>query len=204
MVLTPSNSSRKIFYESTRPTQCTRKTSPFPQAGRETGIPLQGGQTAVLRGQLLLLPCTHSQLICLEQQLKPTANPAHKIPPHSCHSLLLGTLLPLTLASCYSPWLPLKSLFICLIANEQNTTAYFLHCLKIFHGDVSCRDSFLQHMTKFSWRLAQKGSRLRQSLVERKSFARTGPWQGDMRAFPTVTLQSTQVFVEGGSQHWPL
>lgn len=125
----------------------------------------------MVKGQLLLLPCTHSQLICLEQQLKPTANPAHKIPPHSCHSLLLGTLLPLTLASCYSPWLPLKSLFICLIANEQNTTAYFLHCLKIFHGVVSCRDSFLQHMTKFSWRLAQKGSRLRQSLAERKSFA---------------------------------
>lgn len=86
----------------------------------------------MVRGQLLLLPCTHSQLICLEQQLKPTANPAHKIPPHSCHSLLLGTLLLLTLASCYSPWLPLKSLFICLIANEQNITAYFLHCLKIF------------------------------------------------------------------------
>lgn len=116
-------------------------------------------------------PLHSLQLMCLEQQLKPPANPAYKIPPHSCHSLLLGTLLPLTLASCYSPWLPLKSLFICLKANEQNTTAYFLHCLKIFHGDVSCRDSFLQHMTKFSWRLAQKGSRLRQNLAERKSFA---------------------------------
>lgn len=144
---------------------------PFPQAGRETGIPLQGGQTAVVRGQLLLLPCIHSRLICLDQQLKPTANPAHKIPLHSCHSPLVGMLVPLTLASCYSPWLPLKSLFVCLIANEQNTTAYFLLCLKIFHGDVSCRDSFLQHMTKVSWLLAQKGSCLRQSPAERKSLA---------------------------------
>lgn len=120
-----------------------------------------GGQTAVARGQLLLLPHIRSQLICLDQQLKPTANPAHKIPQHSCHSPLVGILVPLTLASCYSPWLPLKSLFVCLIANEQNTTAYFLLCLKIFHGDVSCGDSFLQHMTKVSWLLAQKGSRFK-------------------------------------------
>lgn len=180
------------------------KTSPFPQAGRESGIPLQGGQTAVERGQLLLLPCTHSQLICLEQQLKPRANPAHKVPPHSCHSLLLGTLLPLTLASCYSPWLPLKSLFICLKANEQNTTAYFLHCLKIFHGDVSCRDSFLQHMTKFSWRLAQKGSRLRQNLAERKGFAQNWAMERGRESFSNSHVAEHTGICGGGSQHWPL
>lgn len=88
---------------------CLTEKVPLPQAGREAGIHLLGGQTAVAVGQLLLLPHIHFQLICPKQQLKPAANPAHKIPLHSCHSPLVGMLVPLTLASCYSPWLPLKS-----------------------------------------------------------------------------------------------
>lgn len=88
---------------------CLVEKVPLPQAGREAGIHLLGGQTAVAGGQLLLLPHIHFQLICPKQQLKPAANPAHKIPLHSCHSPLVGMLVPLTLASCYSPWLPLKS-----------------------------------------------------------------------------------------------
>lgn len=84
-------------------------------------------------------PCFRSQLIHLNQQLKPAANPARRVTLPSCRSPEVGTLVPSTLASCYSPWLPLKSLFVCPRANDQSTTAYFLLCLKIFHGDVSCQ-----------------------------------------------------------------
>lgn len=60
----------------------------------------------------LAAPYFRSQLIHLEQQLKPAANPARRVALPSCQSPEVGTLVPLTLASCYSPWLPLKSLFV--------------------------------------------------------------------------------------------
>jgi len=125
----------------------------------------------VARGQLLLLPCVHSQLVCLDQQLKPRANPAHKIPLHSCHSPVMGMLVPLTLASCYSPWLPLKSLFVCLIANEQNTTAYFLLCLKIFSWGCFLQRFFSPAHDK--GQLAARSERFTSEAdpTERKSFA---------------------------------
>lgn len=95
----------------------------------------------------------------------------------------------------------MKSLFVCLIANEQNTTAYFLPRFKIFHGDVSCRDSFLPAHDEGQLAARSESFTFKARALQReKALLRTGPLKEDMRVFAIVTLQSTQVPVEGGSQ----